>query len=310
VLTAALLGLALPALAPAEDLPAFPTLPQKPAGNTTNNLIDWSQGATDYGMLPPYRPGVWVEGDCFFKTDLAVVFPHLSSLLTAPVSLGNNAPTPVTLRNAHLDPTVAPWFELGAFRFGPGYGELALAYHFLASEGTECARHSRLNLQTVDLDYLSSECDLGNGTGWQWQVGVRLQVVFFDTQARGADCFAQARNSLFAAGPHAGFTLTQSVADGWAVFGRADVGLLGAYNTTQNFVVARDGLTGAADQEQSQFAPSVAAQAGVGWTPNWLPNSCLRAGYQFEQWYNLGRVHQSQGDLYAHGVFVSWEWHF
>src|SRR5262249_40599707 len=158
-----------------------------------------------------------------------VVFPHLGSLLSAPVPLGPNGPaTGVALPNVHLDATVSPLIQLGAFRFGPGYGELACSYRFVVTDGRELfpgsatsgpvGLRSRLTLQTFDLDYARNECCLGPDTRLRWEVGARLNVVFFDTQARGAASFEQARNYFVGAGPHAGLNVTQSLARGLGLF--------------------------------------------------------------------------------------------
>jgi hypothetical protein len=296
---------------PASSTPPAPATP--PAWGPS---LDWA----------PHKPGLPVESDCFLHADLALVFPHLSSLLTAPVRLREDGPVKtVALGNAGLDATVSPSLQIGAFRFGPGYGELAFSYRFLATEGTDVLPafdgsgagviRSRLNLQTFSLDYLRKDCPLGWDTTLSWEVGARLQVVFFDTQAQTAASFQQARNYFLGAGPHAGFTVTRAMPSGLGLFGHFDAALLGGYNTAQNFVVTvpdpqNDALSGTERQQQSQFAPSLAAQVGLSWTPAGLPHSCLRGGYQFEQWYNLGRVEGSRGDLNAHGVFVSWEWRF
>src|SRR5947209_5841350 len=38
--------------------------------------------------LPPGTPSLLVDADCFVNAEIALVFPHLDSLLTAPVRLG------------------------------------------------------------------------------------------------------------------------------------------------------------------------------------------------------------------------------
>src|SRR5262249_17285384 len=147
------------------------------------------------------------------------------------------------------------------------------------------------------------------------EVGARLNVVFFDTQARGAASFEQARNYFIGAGPHAGLNVTRSLRQGLGLFTSFDAALVLGYNTAQNFVVAaRDAdnhsLSGPAMQQQTDLSPSVAVQAGLSWSPGWLPCSCLRGGYQFEQWYNLGHVAASHGNLNAHSLFLDWEYSF
>jgi hypothetical protein len=309
---------AAPPAQPKTAAPSSPSVsgdPAAPAAPAWGPSLDWS----------PHKPHLEVEPDCFVNADIALVFPHLGSLLTGPVILENGTVTTVALRNARLDATVSPRFQLGALRFGPGYGEVAVGYHFLATEGTAqipafdasgaATVRSRLNLQTFDLDYLRNDCPLWWDAALSWYVGARLQIVFFDTQAQSAATYQQARNYFFGAGFHGGFTVTRPVSEGWQLFGRFDAGLLGGYNTVQNFVVRttdpQNGtLAGEGNQEQSQFAPSLTAQAGLSWTPAGMPRLCVWGGYQFEQWYNLGRVKDSRGDLSTHGLFLSGEWNF
>src|SRR5262249_11285189 len=65
----------------------------------------------------PYQPSLAHESDCFVDAEVALVFPQLHSLLTAPVSLTAGGPLNlVSLHNARLDPTASPLFQLGGFR--------------------------------------------------------------------------------------------------------------------------------------------------------------------------------------------------
>jgi hypothetical protein len=297
--------------------------PDDDTATTSSVPFSWGQ-SLDWS---PHKPSLTVESDCFLNVELELAFPHLGSQLSSPpVTLGNSGPVKtVFLRNAHLDTTVSPLFEIGGFRFGPGYGDIALSYRFLATDGKDFIPaldpsgageiRSRLNLQVFDLDYKGNPCALGWDTFLSWQVGGRFQVVFFDTQAQTATSFEQARNYFFGGGAHTGFTVTRPLPGRWGLYSHFDAGFLGAYNTAQNFVAStvdpQNGfLFGSASQQQSQFAPSLSVQAGFSWTPTRLPSSRLRGGYQFDQWYNLGRVDDSRGDLSAHGVFVNWEWSF
>src|SRR5262249_5987713 len=250
----------------------------------------------------------------------------LSSVLAAPVRLGANGPTrTVALGNAGLDSTVSPLIQVGAFRYGPGYGELAFSYRFLATEGNDLrpasdesgagVRRSRLNLQTFSLDYLRNDCPLGWDTVLDWEVGARLQVVFFDAQEQAAASFQHASSYFFGAGPHAGFGLTRALRNGMGLFGRFDAAMVVGYNTAQNFAVTTNDpvngvLSGTLSQQQTEISPSFSLQAGLSWSPRQLPGFRMRGGYQFEQWYNLGRVALSRGDLNAHGLFVCCEWGF
>jgi len=250
-----------------------------------------------------------------------VAFPHLSSVLSAPIQLGSKGLTKqLELPNTDLNATASPFIEIGWFNFGPGYGELAINYRILATDGNNYFAgtgpnepfhaHSTLNLQTIALDYICKDCPLWDDLLLSWDAGVRLQVVFFDTQAQSASTFEQARNYFFGAGPHVGVGLARALPRGFCFFGHFDFALIAGYNTTQNFVFTTTGpasgtLSGTADQEQTQLSPSLAVQAGLAWRPDWLPAAQLRAGYQFDQWYNVGRVDTSRGNLNAQGLFVS-----
>src|SRR5262249_26803853 len=135
--------------------------------------------------LPPGPPpgvGLEVDADCFARAEVALVFPHLASFLTAPVVLEPGRPaTVVALHSVPLNPTVAPLFEIGAFRFGPGWPELAISYRFLAAEGTAMAdpidasgpvrARSRLNLQGFDFDWIQRGCPLVWGALLEWRAG-------------------------------------------------------------------------------------------------------------------------------------------
>src|SRR5439155_13783727 len=102
----------------------------------------------------------------------------------------------------------------------------------------------------------------------------------------------------------AGVGLTRTLSHGFGLYGRVDAALIVGYNTAQNFVLTTsdpdNGIrSGSASQQQTQPSPSVAVQTGVAWTPAWLSAARLQTGYRFEQWYELGHVARSRGDLSA-----------
>jgi hypothetical protein len=99
------------------------------------------------------------------------------------------------------------------------------------------------------------------------------------------------------------------------LFGRFDAAAIVGYNTTQSFVAATNApvlgvLAGTSNQQQTEISPTISVQMGLTWSPTWLPGCRVRGGYQFEEWYNLGRVKDSRGDLSAHGLFASCELNF
>jgi len=277
---------------------------------------------------PELPPGPWstgreVEPDWFASVDIAIVRPRLDSFLTGQVVLGNDTTT-VGLRNAALGTTVSPQIQLGAFRQGPGSLELLFTYRFLVSEGRDLTfspadgltqRRSRANLQLFRLDLARDECWLGTETVLRWEAGLHLLAVFFDTETRGARAYLSGTNTFYGLGPRAGVSVARSVVASWGVFARVDGGLALGYNTTQRFVTTRrdadgDFNSGQADQEESNLGPSIQVQAGAEWKPNWAAGSRMRAGYQFDEWFNIGKDRASRGDLQAQGLFLSFEHSF
>jgi hypothetical protein len=96
------------------------------------------------------------------------------------------------------------------------------------------------------------------------------------------------------------------------LYGGFDAALIVGYNTVQDFVsttnVPNAGLvSGSTSKEKDDLSPSFAVRAGLTWTPAFLPTAEFRTGYQFEQWYHLGHVSGSRGDLSAQGLFFNLE---
>lgn len=276
------------------------------------------------GPLYLLGAAVAVEPDLFAGVEVSVLSPRLHSVLAAPVPLGSGAKL-VQLPNARLDVTGAPRVEIGMFRSPDSFGEMILAYRFLAADGQDLfidpagggptSRRSRIDFQTFDLDFACNAWNPGWETSVRWQVGARLQVVFFDTKTESPRLLQQANNYFFGAGPHAALTVTKMFNDEVSLFGAVDLAAILGYNTDQNFAVTTfDPVNGTqfgtfADQ-QSAWSPSCSVQAGLVWTPEWLPGGCFRGGYQFEQWLKLGHVGTSHGSLSAQGFFMSCEWGF
>jgi hypothetical protein len=267
-----------------------------------------------------------VEPDLFAGVEADFLAPHLHSALLALVPLGSRS-QPVLVQNARLDATVSPSVEFGMFRTPDSLGEIVLCYRFLASDGKDitlgatpeelAARRSRLDLESFDLDYACSPGGFGPDLRVRCELGARLQIVFFDTRTQSAAAAFAARNYFFGAGPHAGLSVTHAVDESISLYGRVDAAVIYGYNTAQNFAVTTlNPATGAAvafgtfGDEQSAFSPYFCLQAGLAWSPAAIPACYLRAGYQFEQWYRLGRVANSVGDLSTQGLFVHCDWVF
>jgi hypothetical protein len=133
-----------------------------------------------------------------------------------------------------LDWTASPRVFLG-YRFCNG-GAFRLAYRNLASSGSDELGlpgigfqdlHTRLDLNRVDLDFVSRE--YAPTTHWrlQWELGARLANRFQDERAADPTGRLHIGSDFFGAGPHAGITATWLIGDsGWAWFTRLDGAIL------------------------------------------------------------------------------------
>jgi hypothetical protein len=265
------------------------------------------------------RPPVPPPG-LFIGVELDVVKPRVINRLSAPVTVGNVTDT-LDLPHACLGVTVSPKFTLG-YRLPSGFGEFLLSYRFLDAAGrdtlddlvgpggeTPTAR-SRLDMHVVDLAYGSEEYALGPNWGMRWEIGTRLGTVFYDTRIGDGTVALRTSDFFVGAGPEAGLSLTRSL--GWG-----GLGLYGSVNgsvligqVSQRFVVDL-GPAGAGEtvQRGTQAVPTVAAQAGLSWAP---ASSRIRMnlGYQFEQFFDVGSLHDSRGDVQTQGFFATGQFNF
>jgi hypothetical protein len=316
-------GLPKPLLVP-ESLtqpapPALYSCEPTPRYFETHPLLDPPQ-------LPP--PG-WIAG-----VELDTVVPHLMNHLLNTVQIGARAPDVVTLPSAPLDWTVAPRVEVG-YRLPAGFGEFALGYRFLASQGTThtpfsldgaAVLHSRLDFNQADADYVSREISLWPQflhLDMKWRLGVRLAFLYFDSRgdeafdvaAAGSGVFDQrVSGSYWGIGPHAGVELARRI-DG------TGLALVGSVDFTDLFGRVRQGffekatmldeaglpLTGETRASGTQDVPILNLRLGVSWTPPEFPSAQVFIGYQYEYWWNVGKVSttgQRGAELSDQGVTV------
>jgi hypothetical protein len=217
----------------------------------------------------------------------------------------------------HLDPTVSPEFTLG-YRFGYG-GSVLFDYRLLDTSGSHSSDdfsvHSRLRLNTWDIDYQSPlHCNPG-GWAWQWQIGVRFAD--WEQGSRFVDPIdgtVAACNRFSGAGPHLGLSIWRMFDDrGLALFAKVDGAILvGDGDQALSAPSLGSGLTpitfGISGPET---IPYLNVQAGVSWMATF--HSCwlrLDAGYQYEQWWMQATGKNSFEAFYpdigwlSHGPFI------
>jgi hypothetical protein len=275
----------------------------------------------DPAPLPP--PG-WV-----WDVDFGILEPHVKNQLVDTVAVPGHSANTLSLPSAPLDWTASPRVELG-YRLPSGFGEFAIAYQILASDGTgtvagpdaTAALKSEVEFNVVDFDYASRELSLWPGWGMKWRIGLRTADAYFSSlatepfaaAAAGSGIFqSNVRNNFWGIGPHTTLELERRLGwEGWKLVGRVDgATLMGEVD--QNFTevsttVGPGGhfVTGDIRRLQPMDAPMVKGFLGVGWNPQRLPNLTIESGFQYEYWWNVGRNDEtaSKADLDDKGICI------
>jgi hypothetical protein len=277
----------------------------------------------------------------FASLEADIVSAHISNRLTAPVAVGpapaaTGTVTPfpsvpsfppfvdqVQLPTAELGFVGSPRVEVG-YRFSQDLGAFVLGYHGLVTEGvTDLPGYdvdgstgilwSRLNLNVVDADYVSREYFLGPYWQMKWRAGGRFASVFFDSLASGNVLEQRISNDFIGGGPHIGLDFWRSLyypglafcarVDGAAVIGQVRQAFEETFANPDGSLAGG----GATEVHQTQVVPVLHCQAGLSWAPpayQWLR---VAAGYEFEQWWSLGRAGASNADLTTQGAFIRLE---
>ena len=322
----------VPAEAPREERPPAYVLPQ--AG--------WP--AVEFAPLDPLLDRPYSAQPGFFTTVEANVLSfHLSNRLNGPVANGVTGQTDqVNLGSIKLDSTVSPRFEVG-YRFSDSWGSIAFGYGFLATQGRTVSangpadsiqgyadKQGRLDYNMFDLTYSSREYSLDPNWNMRWGVGPRVMALYFD-----------ARGPLISATTAPGSVLAQSESNffqGYGIWAFMDIerqigppGLCAFLRVegtdffariNQNYAEAVAGNAGSAPRTYgSSFTGSVGPSIlrevlGISYTvPQWN-YSRFMIGYQYEQFFQIGResptsgVIDTRGSLQAYGFFLSAEFSF
>lgn len=264
------------------------------------------------------KPGV------YFGLDFVFAAPHVANGLHASVFTPPFFLDEVRLPGADLDGTLSPKLTLG-YRLANGWGGFAVTYRNLSTDGHEVvdgldplgesSLFSRLDINEVGVHYTTGEFPLGALWSLRWEVGARLASVYFDSQSAGLFLGQQTSNHFLGAGPQVALDVTRELpGTGFALFGRVDFAeMLG--RVQQRFAerigdaAAPIGF-GAAEQDGNQGVPYLGLQLGASWLSH--PNGRYRVttGYQFDQWWNVGKISTSHGDVQSHGLFLRSELNF
>src|SRR5262249_1814538 len=231
--------------------------------------------------------------------------------------------TDLFIPQPELDVADALKIRLG-YEFANGCGGFAVSYPYLVSDGFDRVRGAasgfgvldllgRLDINVVDLSYVSPAFPLAGRGVFNWEIGARLGSIFFDNQLllpvnQPQILDLHVSNHFFGAGPQAAVGLSQPLgSDRLALFGRVDGSIL-IGTVTQRYRINREFFIhefGETDQHGTQAVPTLAVQAGFCWSPFLSGRVQLLAGYQWEQFWNVGDVNGSQADVWAQGAFIN-----
>lgn len=251
---------------------------------------------------PGCAPTAWLV-----NLDLTFLKPHVKNQL----AVNPGIPTFFDyddLASSSLDWTVAPRIEVG-YRLPEGQGAFLLGYRYLGSEGDTTsggvAVRSRLNTSTFDFLYQTERIRPYGNWFFHARIGARILSAFYDTQNVDGALTQSASNNFFGGGIVGAFDLEYAFDSipGLALYGNAE-GAVVLGEVEQNFHGYLGGFSEHATQRGTQAAQMMTFQAGVSYVPASLPNLRLRAGYQYEQWFNLGKLQNSNLELSGHGLFL------
>jgi hypothetical protein len=313
------------------DQPASLMAPAPPLGPPPPNL-ERPYFQQDPLLDPPALGAIgW-----FADVDAGILKPHLVNQLTHALTFPDGSSIQVGVNPSHLNWTVSPRIEVG-YRLPSGFGGISVAYRNMTSQGSDAVigadgpatLSSRLNVNLGDLDWVSNEY-----TPWalwdiRWRFGVRYLNTYFDSQANepfeaaaaGTAIFNQrTTNSFWGLGPHWAVAVRRRLHfGGLAIFGFLDVSDTWG-RVRQNFfassTTSASGLpqAGRFTWATSDSVPVLTARLGLNWQPPAYPMLQLFAGYQFDYWWNTGRIDNILGpDLgyfFDSGIILRGAWNF
>lgn len=307
---------------PPGDAPAPPPPPGTPA--VTPNAGPFAP--------PPSRPfaspgtgwefltdwPAWPE-HFFGDFEIDILKPHLKAALINNVPLSNGTVSSVHPPTSQLNWTAAPRFEVGWF-LPDNRGYLALSYRGFADDGRDLvtaldgkpfALRSRLDVNQITFDWGIMPYSFAPRWFVAGRLGMAAADVFFDNQANNAHQGLDASNNFAGAGLHLRGDIWRefNLLPGLALFAQPDFMVLVGrvqQNYRENLGLVNKSIGGSYMVRRTQTAPVFTLRTGLSYTPPNLDHWRFMVGYEFEDWWDVGRVPQdsSRGAFYTNGVFL------
>jgi hypothetical protein len=229
--------------------------------------------AQDLIEPPPAPP----QCGWFAAVELGIAFPSITRFPDFP--------------RARLDADVLVDANLG-YRFEGGNG-IQAAWRYLGATGVGLAAdpvfgavqvHSRVENFVFDVDYISR--DWAGSPEWslRWLGGLRVGDLLIESRLRDpSDLRIRGNNDFHGIGGHLGLEGARSLGDGWAVFGKADGGIV--WGDARQHLDAGPPVSLRWMTKGPEDVPMLRVQAGVRWTPPSWDRFHLAGGYQYEEWW-------------------------
>jgi hypothetical protein len=291
---------------PPLDFPGTALPPRPVPSLPTDGCDPGLQGWSIFG--PGCAPTAWLV-----NFDLDIIKVHIKNEIQVnpgiPVVFNYN-----NLFSPSLDVTVAPRLEVG-YRLPDGQGMFLFAYRYLGDSGTATAgtidARARLSTSTFDFLYETERIRPYGDLYFHVGIGARILSAFYDTRNINV-ALTQSESSNFFGGGIVGDLDVEYALEaipGLALYTNLEAAVI-LGQVRQNFHSNDGVVTESASQRGTQAVPTLTWQAGLSYVPPPLPNLRLRIAYQFEDWFDLGNLHNSHLELIGNGIFLRAEFVF
>jgi hypothetical protein len=255
----------------------------------------------------------------FGDHELDIMKPHLKAALIGPAIFPGGAMTSVHPPTATLNWAAAPRWEIGWF-LPPSLGYFAFTYRGFADDGRATvsaldgipyALRTRLDLNQIAFDWGTVPYSFAPRWFVSGRLGMAAANVYFDNVAVSSPQTLDASNDFWGAGPHVRLDVWRefNLLPGLALFAQPDLMVLVGrvqqhYRESDTFFGST--VAGSSFQRKTQTVPVFTLRTGLSYTPSSLSHWRFMVGYEYENWWSVGKIPQqpSQGEFYTNGVFL------
>jgi hypothetical protein len=269
-----------------------------------------------WGLLPDWS---CMPRTFFADKEIDIAKPHLNAALIGPAFFPGGAVTSVHPPTASLNWVGIARIEIGWF-LPPSLGYFAFTYRGFAVDGRDIvsaldgipyALRTRLDLNQIAFDWGTAPFSFGPRWFMSGRIGMAAADVYFDNVAVSTPQTLDASNDFWGAGPHLRLDVWRefNLLPGLALFTQPDLMVLVGriqqhYRESDTFLGST--IAGSYFQRRTQTVPVFTLRAGLSYTPASLNHWRFMVGYEFEDWWSVGRIpgQPSRGEFYTNGVFL------